>query len=63
MGIWHAPCNAWDVRTEWSVGRHQQQELAMFRIESAQRVIVSAGAALLVAGLAVSAAVPVLPVA
>ena len=35
----------------------------MFRIESAQRVIVSAGAALLVAGLAVSAAVPVLPVA
>lgn len=35
----------------------------MFRVEFAQRFLVSAVAALLVAGLAVSAAVPVLPIA
>ena len=35
----------------------------MNRIEAAGRLVVSAVAALLVAGLAVSAAVPVLPIA
>lgn len=35
----------------------------MLRFEIAQRFVVSAVAALLVAGLAISAAVPVLPIA
>jgi hypothetical protein len=63
MRVWHAPCKAGNVGAERSVSRFQQQEPPMFRIEFAQRAIVSAVAALLVASLAVSAAVPVLPIA
>lgn len=59
---WHGPCKVPDNRSDASL-RGQKGNVTMFSIQSAQRFVTTSIAALVFAAIAVSAAVPVLPIA
>ena len=59
---WHAPCKVPDNRSDASL-RGQKGKITMFNLQSTQRFVTTSVAALVFAAIAVSAAVPVLPIA
>jgi hypothetical protein len=59
---WHGPCKVPDNRSDASL-RGQKGKITMFNLQSAQRFVTTSVAALVFAAIAVSAAVPVLPIA